>query len=274
MGNESTTPKWQWYHTAGVFIIIVAIVVLGWFLPSASRLWAWLMILILMTAFIILVGLGVTGRPAGLLIDRRNKMSLSRFQLVLWTVIILSGYLAAALCNLSETYDDPLSIALQPELWTLMGISTVSLIGSPLIKSTKESKQPDPDQEDAALQVSAADKGVQKDSTTGKRDTSGLSTRGLLVANDSIDQATLADMFGTEETGNAGHLDLGKIQMFFFTIVLALSYAVALASMFSEQPKDILELPSLSQGMIALLGISHGGYLVNKATPRSKTADQ
>ena len=267
MGNESTQSKWTGWHSAAVFVISAGILASGWRLASVSRLWAWLVILILMIIFIVIVGHGVTGLTSGLLIDRRNKMSLSRFQMILWTVIILSGYFAAALCNLSEAYDDPLSIALQPMLWTLMGISTASLVGSPLIKSTKESKNPDADQKDTALQVVATQKGVDTD----KLKTSGLGTSGLLMVNTSPDKASLSDMFATEETGNAGHLDLAKVQMFFFTIVLALSYAVALASMFTEPSRDILELPNLSEGMITLLGISHGGYLVNKATPHSKT---
>jgi hypothetical protein len=265
MGNASPESNWKRSHTAAVVVIAVGMPLFGWLLAPVSRLFSWLLILVLMTLFIVIVGHGLTRRLSGLLIDPRNKMSLSRFQMILWTVIILSGYFAAALYNLSKIYDNPLAIALQPELWTLMGISTVSLIGSPLIKSSKEFKTPDAAQQEFALQRAAVQRGIDKQD---------LDSRGLLIVNKSIDKASLSDMFATEETGDAGHLDLGKVQMFFFTLVLALSYAVALAIMFDAPPDKILELPTLSQGMLALLGISNGGYLVNKATPRSKTADQ
>lgn len=45
----------------------------------------WLFNLILITAFIVLSGYGVTGRWRGILIDNRNKLSLSRLQLLSWT---------------------------------------------------------------------------------------------------------------------------------------------------------------------------------------------
>jgi len=81
--------------------------------------------------------------------------------------------------------------------------------------------------------------------------------------------ARLADLFQGEEIGNAAHLDLGKIQMFYFTLILVLAYAVMLGYMFSGNTGTIKALPSLPDGMIALLGISNGGYLVNKVIPHS-----
>ena len=87
--------------------------------------------------------------------------------------------------------------------------------------------------------------------------------------------ARLADLFQGEEIGNAAHLDLGKIQMFYFTLVLVLTYAVMLGAMFSHitqhtSPTGMISgLPSLPDGMVALLGISNGGYLGNKVIPHT-----
>jgi hypothetical protein len=62
--------------------------------------------------------------------------------------------------------------------------------------------------------------------------------------------------------------------MLLFTLVLVFAYAVMMAHGFTKvagtpDPDAILSLPRLSEGMVALLGISHAGYLTNKAVPHS-----
>jgi hypothetical protein len=95
--------------------------------------------LALLGIFAAIAGQGITGLWRGLLIDERNKISLSRLQRTLWTIVVLSGFLTAALSNLEAGQPDPLAISAPSELWLLMGISTTSLVASPLIKSTKRS---------------------------------------------------------------------------------------------------------------------------------------
>jgi len=82
-------------------------------------------------------GHGILGLWRGLLVDERNKMSLSRLQMILWTIIVLSGFLTVALLNIRSRQADALSITVPPQLWLLIGISTTSLIGAPLILNTK-----------------------------------------------------------------------------------------------------------------------------------------
>src|SRR5262245_16717810 len=93
---------WTRWHTAGQFFIVVAIAVVGVAAPALriNELLTWLIIVALFLAFLFVVGQGITGRLQGLLIDERNKMSLSRLQLVLWTLVILSGLLTIALSNI------------------------------------------------------------------------------------------------------------------------------------------------------------------------------
>ena len=57
--------------------------------------------------------------------------------------------------------------------------------------------------------------------------------------------------------------------MFYFTLILVLAYAVALGTTFAGEAEKIAEFPALGPGMVALLGISHAGYLVHKAIPHS-----
>ncbi|MDO3412389.1 hypothetical protein QWJ34_21675 [Saccharibacillus sp. CPCC 101409] len=77
----------------------------------------------------------ITGRFSGLLVNERNIMSLSRFQTVLWTLLLLSAfYTAAALrvYGLPNPYS-ALDIVMDWHLWALMGISITSLVTAPLI---------------------------------------------------------------------------------------------------------------------------------------------
>ena len=121
-------------------------VLLGLLIPLRAILWVWVVNLILLAAFATIAGQGITGLWRGLLIDERNKISLSRLQITLWTIVVLSGFLTAAFSNLASGQPNPLAIAIPSELWPLMGISTTSLVASPLIKSTKKAKMANPEE--------------------------------------------------------------------------------------------------------------------------------
>jgi hypothetical protein len=99
-----------------------------------------------------------------------------------------------------------------------------------------------------------------------------VSNRGQVVINQQPDYAQWADLFRGEETGNAAHLDLGKTQLLYFTLVLVLAYAVALGRIFAGSEADISAFPAIDPSMVALLGISHAGYLTHKAIPHSTAA--
>jgi hypothetical protein len=116
--------------------ILVGIALAGLWLSRYSLILSWLVMLVLMITFLVVAGAAITGLRRGLLIDGRNKISLSRFQLIAWTVVVLSAFLTAALFNIRAGADDPLAIAIPEQLWILMGISTTSLIGSPLLLGT------------------------------------------------------------------------------------------------------------------------------------------
>jgi hypothetical protein len=86
-----------------------------------------------------------------------------------------------------------------------------------------------------------------------------VATKGQLVVNTMPEGAQWSDMFKGEESGKAAQLDLGKIQMFYFKLILVLAYAVALGTAFAADAPKIDEFPLLWPGMVALLGISHPG---------------
>ncbi|MBA3869138.1 MAG: hypothetical protein H0X30_08290 [Anaerolineae bacterium] len=257
--EETLTSPWKVWHSVSLMVIVVALVSMEGFVPANFRLWMWWAIMLLLALFGIIAGNGVTGQWLGLFIDTRNKVGLARFQMILWTILILSAYLTGVMVNVDLKRPEPLSIAIPPDLWLLMGISTTSLIGSPLILSAKkarESKELDKQRALEALTRQAVD-------------TDKVTIVGQLVVNQAPETARWADMFQGSEIGNVGQLDLGKVQMFFFTLILVLAYASALSTLFQQSTAPVLALPVIDGGMLALLGISHAGYLVNKALPHS-----
>jgi hypothetical protein len=255
-----TDKKWTGWHTVGLLAITVAVVLLGYLVPLKARGWAWLGTLVLLTFFALVAGHGITGLWRGLLIDDRNKISLSRLQMILWTILVLSGFLVAGLSNVMNGQNDPLSISIPAELWALMGISTTSLVGSPLIMSNKKSK-PFKDEEKTRTFGLMEAQGV---------DISKLDNKGQVVVNKHLEDAQMSDLFKGDEIGNAAQVDLAKIQMFYFTFILVLVYGVALGKVLAGGAV-INQFPPLHESMVALLGISHAGYLTSKGTTHSET---
>jgi hypothetical protein len=260
-------PKWTVWHTSSLLLIVVVTCVVGLILLPRD---AFLASLGLMALFTTITGHGILGLWRGLLIDERNKLSLSRLQMVTWTIVLLSGFLTAALWNIKNRKTNaPLSIAIPSQLLLLMGISTTSLVASPLIRSTKMAdplnageipRAAEKTKEEVRMRAALMRQNIPEES---------IETLGKIVGWKWPRDSRLADLFQGDEIGNAAHLDLGKVQMFFFTIVLVLTYAAALVLMFTDASSAITGLPPVDQGMVALLGISHAGFLANNATPHS-----
>lgn len=253
-------PNWTTFHTFSLFLIGILIVGVGLLIPF-SLLWTWLAILVLLGVFTAIAGAGVTGLWTGALIDETNKMSLSRLQILLWTVLVLSAFVAVALANLRAGQASPLAIAIPQQIWVVLGISTTSLIGTPLIRSQKMNPAPRADQRDLTLEILRKERRARAEPLVW----------GVILVNARPEDAEWSDLFRGEETGNGAHLDVGKIQLFYFTLILVLVYAVALGSSFLGS-LPIHQFPELDQSAIALLAISHGGYLSNQVVPHSATA--
>ena len=259
-------------------IIPAAAVLAAWYLRP---IWAWVTVVILLLAFIVFAGKQIVELWRGALIDERNKTSLSRFQTVLWTVLIVSAFLIAAVYNVRTKQADPLEISVPAELWVVLGISVTSLIGSGIIKQEQAKTTPEPDSARLALSKDPAiatdnihEEGnclIVADRVGADPADKTVVTKGILTVNDKPEKSSWLDMFRAEEIGSIGRLDLGKIQMFYFTIIIVFSYGAALASLLATSSGKVAAFPSLSQSAIALLGISHAAYLVDKAVPRTVT---
>jgi hypothetical protein len=254
----------------GILAAQIAILVLiGWIglrvRPGGqfSRGEAWLLILTLMTTFAVLAGRGLTGYWRGILIDNRNKMSLGRLQLLAWTLVILSAIVTIGITNAAFGAQAALAIQVPQELWVVLGISTASAIAGPAILATKRDKAPDPAELSKTVGELRRGDEVNVD----------YSLSSVLLRNESFKDARWGDLLKGDESGNAASVDLGKLQMFFFTFVLVLGYAAAIGRLL-DGPGAITALPVIDSSMNTLLGISHTGYLANKAAPHSREAQQ
>ena len=178
--------------------------------------------------------------------------------------MVLSGYAAAVLANLRDHPSTAFDVAVPQELWLALGVSAVSLVGSPLIKTRKkESGTPKGSEELRARERLRAPQ-VQ----------AGVRTEGVLVTFDDAKAASWRDLFEGEEVGNLGLVELGKLQMFLFTLLLVSGYALSLYRHFVAPPYPITSLPDLSAGAIALLGVSHAGYLADKSVPHTGVSNR
>ncbi len=257
---EHKTPPRKFVHFAANIAILVSLVVIGLKWHPAHMSTAWLFIMVLMLAFMVIFSHGITGDWRSLLIDGRFRMSLSRLQLLSWTLMILSALLAAVYKNLAVGWSTPLEIQIPSELWVLMGISTASAISAPAVMATKRKVQPDTKEKNALRAVLKHQKHTLPE------------LDGVLIKNRGFQDARWGDLLKGDETGNAVSVDLGKIQMFFFSFIIVASYGIAVAKLLAGDG-HIDALPAVDEGMNVLLGISHTGYLANKAVAHSKAQE-
>ncbi|HMD88276.1 MAG TPA: hypothetical protein VKF38_03855 [Anaerolineaceae bacterium] len=272
--QEIKPNKWGVGHTLLAVICLVAIGLSGFILPSIwPPIWSWIISMILLVLFIFVIGHGITGHIWGFLVDDRFMMSMSRLQSFLWTVVILSAFLISGIMNVARGDPHPLEIAIPTQIWLVMGISAASLVGSPLIRDNKEKLKPEEKEMGKNFKALSLQTGINaKPNKIDTESSNGLMTnQGLEVINTRIEDASISDLFRGEETGNCVLLDLGKIQVFFFTVLIVLVYASALGALF-QSSSAIHSFPALDDSTIALLGISHATYLVNKGIPHSDTA--
>jgi hypothetical protein len=214
---------------------------------------------------LVCLGLAKIGRLAGVLVNPQNLMSLSRLQTVLWTILILGFFSALALVRLAHgDTDHPLAIAVGSDLWGLLGISSASLVGTPLLLSMRRDRTPvNPEKasEQAAASLGETVQDIKRDAA------------GPLYQNASPRDARFSDIFEGDEISNTHLVDLAKAQMFVFTVISALVWTVAAAHLLSGDAAFAsgLALPSLPPGMVTLLGVSNAGYLVNKLVDHTPT---
>ena len=188
-------------------------------------------------------------RPAGIfgiLIDSRGRFSLTHLQLVLWTVVVLSLVAGVFFGRLWAGVDDPLGFDIPAPLLGVLGISVGSAVTASVVKASKDLRVPE----------------RVKASMPGSADNPPSFGQVLLV-----EEGPFADQV----------IDIGKFQNFSITLIAVVAYvALAISAIRNAgTAADVRSLPTFTPELVALIGISHAGYIGGKLSspgPRDATA--
>jgi hypothetical protein len=260
------TQRW-----GSLLIVLLAVVVAAnfWWLAKhvgpGARYWVWVITTGALTLGALIVGKSISGYWTGIIIDNRNRMSLSKLQMAIWTLVLLPALITGAASNVAGIGAEfitggPLEIGIPNELLAVMGIAGATLAASPVILKTKTTSAADP----ATLAATQARLNLRPDQS---------GSDGKVFIKTFRQTASWRDLFLGDEVGNADTADLGKIQQFFITVLLAAIYLAAIGSMF-EDDGAIQSLPKLSEKFVWLLAVSHATYLAYKAAPHTKDASK
>lgn len=273
--------KWSLWHTLLILIIIIGTPLLvRWMLapnpllfdgetaiaPGGRLLWIWWTWVLGLLLFATVAGGGITGSwPFGWLINEQYRMSLSRLQMCLWTIVVLASFATAVAMNLVNQHpQEALAVAIPADMWLLLGISTTSLVASPLILADKKKQTTNTDERKrtlASTDMRFADAQAVPDAEVAER------SSGQLARNASPAEASFADLLRGEQVGNCDVVDVARLQNLFFTLILVVVYALALLESFEQQMTGggvISAFPDVDAAFAALLGISTTGYLAAK----------
>ncbi|PZR34227.1 hypothetical protein [Caulobacter segnis] len=192
--------------------------------------WRYLVVVVLVLAWMMAVGKAFNGRVDGLLIDGRNRISLSRLQLFLWLVVAASAFAVEVAHNFRLQGSTPDDITVPTQLGLVMAAATTSFVASPAILALK--------------------------SRSGRLD---VRPRGA--------RSRWSDLFRGEEQGTSRSADPAKVQQFLVTLMLVAIYVATLWRDLGSPPAaGYTALPGLSEGGLVLLGVSHAAYLGGKAS--------
>jgi hypothetical protein len=271
------------FSSSLAFIFLLALAALAVVAPhfAGTRQAAFVAAMILMTGEFAAIGWTLRERLAGVIIDARNVMSLSKLQACAWTVLVLSSLLIGAAFNLaSGNTTNPLSITLPPELLVAMGISATSLAATPALLSLKQGSNPSPtsliqaatslNQAAASPNQPAAKPGAPAAQPATPVTAATVPRVGTMITNNGVADANWTDMLTGDEVGNFDVPDLGKIQQLLVTLLLLGVYGTMVFYKFAGAAR-VDSLPTLDPSFIWLMGVSHASYLAYKAAPHTDT---
>ena len=255
----------------------------------------------------------------GVFIDQRNRVSLARFQAIIWTILVLATFGETALANIALNAANPpvYVVTIPSNLWLVVGITVGALPAASIASSRKSKASADviaqavaargvKDQEPILVNSEELDvtnieqqNGVEQQidcenisdalkiamdadlgtilsgvKVTGKPEVNLLRinknlfvAKGLIVARLKSKCAKFIDMFMGDEITNVCYIDIAKLQLFLFNVVIIIVFAVAIGGFFYSPPP--YTLPNIPAVWAIFLAISNGAYVTFKAAPRT-----
>lgn len=244
--------------------------------------------------------LGAAGRShkgvwLGALIDRRNRFSLSRLQILLWTILAVAALAVALINNAQFTSDVPsLLTAASKAAQRVDGVDQDALLAlqnahSEILDTAKQSSHYIPVlaidwtlvalmgiattsflAAPAALSVKAAQEPNQNEIDALESEDI---REGKVLMRISPQDAMLTDLFDGEETGNKATIDIARLQMLLITVLVWVVYLLYIISRFSNNGDGpISDFPVFDSTLLALIAASHAGYITGKVVPHSPGA--
>lgn len=223
---------------------------------------------------VVALGLGTKQRVAGMWIDTRNRVSLARAQITLWTIVALAGYMTFAMFNVgfsdivtsaSEMSRYQAFPAIPASIAAALGIATTSTMLSALILPTK-------DRSGGTIDIDVRG-GDPTDPRKRGLPFFGMESEGLDRRTSPAD-ASIADVFMGEEKANADTVDIARLQNVVITITLVLGFllqliglsrSISVTTMLDAKNSIFASLPEFNAAFTSLLLASHATYLVAKA---------
>jgi hypothetical protein len=165
--------------------------------------------------------------------SKKKHVSLMNLQLTLWTIVVLSMLTGLFVARLVDDPGTALDFEIPPELLLVMGISASSTVLASTVTN-------DPSATDAAAAGGAAKPRI-------------------------LDAMAPPD----DDTKQP---EITRVQNFWLTFIVVAAYvALGIATFADTGDADRFKsLPELSGGVVALLAISHGGYLAKKTADNSR----
>jgi hypothetical protein len=184
----------------------------------------------------------------GILIDERQRFSLTHLQVVLWSLVLLSLLAALFLARLfgGVAPTEILKITIPQEILVLAGISGGSAVIATAAKSTRT--------DEIRKLGTSGSKIVPLDSTPNAKPLPAHFSQIFMVEDgDMIDKV----------------VDAAKFQNFFLTLIAVGAYVVIAASVLASTTNlNNLAFPGFSPDLLWLVGISHAAYVGNKFVPQ------
>lgn len=193
----------------------------------------WIATLGAFTAVFALFGYATNGKIYGALLDKDGMVSLSRFQLVAWTILLLSALQTSGIMNnvlFSFPWPDEnpkvlgaLDIVIPAQIWAILGLGAFTALAEPNLSDGRAKR---------------------------------------LKAKDGI-MPGLSNMISDED---GKPTDIPQIQLLALTVLLLAVYGMELYDTFPPKMSEpISRFPEISGGFLALLGVSHATFLARRS---------
>jgi hypothetical protein len=288
MDRLKARPWVAWYGLSAL-LLVVGLIFAPWYF--GAQLWSFLLTLAGSLCLIIAFGVQITTFHFGILRDGKNGYSLSRLQMAAWTWLILSALLAVAAARLWHSHESAgaLNIYIPQNLFLVMGISFFTGAATPALLSLKTQSPSTPQQLQTARDRMAEPQVV---------------ANGQVVVRQTTAPPQFSDIVEGDDLATAGTVDISKVQQLLITFLVLGTYffmlcdlfhGTKLLSMSDDLAKNLVQqgdllcgyanaaavpaniqcgrgwtaMPDFPGTLVTLLAVSHGGYLVYKAAPRS-----